>query len=83
MKHLYSQLEKHKCSVPHDDACKAYFNITSGRTITNALLSHRQKSVEVNREIVTRIIDISLLIGKQGLAFRGKKNESAYNLSSN
>ncbi|KAL5246331.1 hypothetical protein ACI65C_013739 [Semiaphis heraclei] len=70
LKHLYSQLEKHESSVPHDDACKAYLNITSGHTINNALLSHRQKSVELNREIVTRIIDISLLIGKQGLAFR-------------
>jgi hypothetical protein len=83
LKHLYSQLEKHESSVPHDDACKAYLNITSGHTITNALLSHRQKSVELNREIVTRIIDISLLIGKQGLAFRSKKNEAAYNLSLN
>ncbi|XP_060836128.1 uncharacterized protein LOC132918716 [Rhopalosiphum padi] len=83
LKHLYSQLEKHESSVPHDDACKAYLNITSGHTITNALLSHRQKSVELNREIVTRIIDISLLIGKQGLAFRSKRNEAAYNLSLN
>ncbi|XP_025421999.1 uncharacterized protein LOC112691815 [Sipha flava] len=37
--------------------------------------------VELNREIMTRIVDIALLIAKQGLAFRGKRNEAAYNLS--
>lgn len=37
--------------------------------------------VELNREIMTRIVDISLLITKQGLAFRGKRNEAAYSMS--
>lgn len=37
--------------------------------------------VELNREIMTRIVDIALLIAKQGLAFRGKRYEAAYNLS--
>jgi len=82
LKYLYHQLEKHENSKPHDSACKAYFNISSGKTITNSLLSHRQKMVELNREITTRIIvDIALLIAKQGLAFRGKRYEAAYNLS--
>ncbi|KAF0711081.1 Dimer Tnp hAT domain-containing protein, partial [Aphis craccivora] len=72
--------EKHENSKPHDSACKAYFNISSGKTI-NSFFSHRQKMVELNREIMTRIVDIALLIAKQGLAFRGKRYEAAYNLS--
>ncbi|KAL4141987.1 hypothetical protein QTP88_004520 [Uroleucon formosanum] len=81
LKYLYRQLEKHENSIPHDNACKAYFNISSGQTITNSLSSHRQKMVELNRKIMTRIVDIVLLIAKQGLAFRGKRNEAAYSMS--
>lgn len=80
LKYLYRQLEKHENSKPHDSACKVYFNISSGKTI-NSFFSHRQKMVELNREIMTRIVDIALLIAKQGLAFRGKRYEAAYNLS--
>jgi hypothetical protein len=81
LKYLYRQLEKHENSKPHDSACKIYFNISSGKTMTHSLLSHRQKMIELNKEIMTRIVDIALLIAKQGLAFRGKRNEAAYNLS--
>jgi hypothetical protein len=30
---------------------------------------------------MTRIANIALLIAEQGLAFRGKRNETAYNMS--
>lgn len=81
LKYLYRQLEKHENSIPHDNACTAYLNISSGATITNSLLSHRQKMVDLNREIMTRIVDIALLIAKQGLTFRAKRNESAYSMA--
>jgi len=33
--------------------------------------------VAKNREVANRIIDIILILAKQSLAFRGKRNESA------
>lgn len=42
--------------------------------------SLRKKQIENNREIMRRIVEVVLLIGKRGLSYRGKNYEAAYTL---
>ena len=41
----------------------------------------RGQQIERRRNIVERIVDVVKLIGKCGLAYRGKRNEAAYTLN--
>ena len=52
-----------------------------GRDVETLLDDQRHKHIIRNREILERVIDISYVIGKQNLAFRGHLNEAAYDLN--
>ena len=38
----------------------------------------RRKKVEKRRDVVQKLIRIILFLGKQGLAYRGKRHEAAH-----
>ena len=46
----------------------------------DTLLSQRLVEVNSRRNMLTRVIETVKLIGKSGLAIRGKRNEAVYNL---
>ncbi|XP_052130037.1 uncharacterized protein LOC127751083 [Frankliniella occidentalis] len=85
-RHCYKSIEKHELSVEHLAAVKAYLHFSERRSVLQVLntksLSLRAKQVADNREVVLRIINIVLFLAKQGIAFRGDKNEAAYTLHS-
>lgn len=81
--HLYKALDKHENSKAHNLAAQAANQNRCGKDIASMididLTRKLRNEVENNRRVVERLIDIILFIGKQGLAYRGKK-EAAYSL---
>lgn len=45
------------------------------------MVNRRQTEIEFRRNVLKRLIDIAKLIGKRGLSYRGKRNESAMSLN--
>nr|XP_018915260.1 PREDICTED: uncharacterized protein LOC109042787 [Bemisia tabaci] len=83
IKNIYQDVERHEMSEEHKTATSATFracqNLSIDHAINRDLVSKRVKEIEVRRQVVSRLIDITLFLARQGLAFRGTK-ESAYSL---
>ena len=80
-KHFYGALSEHEESKAHNNAAMAYLQASQKKdtdTLLNEdLLAMRNAEVYNNRQIVIRLIDIVLFIGKQGLALRGSQETAA------
>lgn len=83
-RHLSQTVGEHEKSNTHIESIKTYIAYKQGRTIETMLfktqLEERKKEIVERRKVVSGVIDVIKLIGKQGLAFRGKE-ESAYSLN--
>ena len=84
-KHLYTRLTEHEHSHCHNAAVEAYMrHLSKVGTISHMLGSpsaeRKRHMVEHRRAILHRVIEIIKTLGKQGLAFRGKRNESSFTL---
>ena len=73
------RIKKHENSKAHVDVKVAHVLFESGLHVTNLLNkqsedleNQRKKDVVKNREVLGRIIDVILLLGKQGSAYRGR-----------
>ena len=58
----------------------AKFRISNDQTIIAGLISQERQQIKKNREVLKRMIDVTLFLAKQGLAFRGHREN--YNSSS-
>jgi hypothetical protein len=85
VKHLYRVLTIHESSKGHEQAAMAYViaskNADIGTLINKAQMDKRKTDIDFRRKVIGRLIDIILFIGKQGLAFRGKREEAAADLN--
>lgn len=73
-RHASSQIWLHETSKSHILAANIYMQLDSSKTV-DTLLSHEQTvlrapQVKNNQEVVKRLIDWILCIGRQGLAYR-------------
>ncbi|KAL4147901.1 hypothetical protein QTP88_002228 [Uroleucon formosanum] len=73
----------------HDEHCRSHefavqtftqIKLEDRGDIVDIFDSSRRKIVANNREVLSRIINIIRFLAKQNLAFRGKRNESLYDL---
>ncbi|KAE8737339.1 hypothetical protein FOCC_FOCC017199, partial [Frankliniella occidentalis] len=82
-KTIYQNIERHELSKIHVTAVNAYIHAISNKdidTLINVdLVNQRASEKTFRRDVVQRLIDICLFIGRQGIAFRGS-DESAANL---
>lgn len=71
------KIEKHENCDRHKKAEKELFltkfRLFNDKTVLVGLLTAEKKEIEKNRNILKRIIDAVLFLGKQGLAFRGHR----------
>lgn len=82
-RHLTQTVEEHEVSVAHRDSVKAKIAYDNGSTIDKLVyekqLEKREKDVLDRRQVVSAVINVIKLIGKQGLAYRASE-ESACSL---
>ncbi|EZA59350.1 Zinc finger MYM-type protein, partial [Ooceraea biroi] len=82
-RHLRQTLGEHEKSNSHIESVKIYIAHKQRKTIETMLfekqLEIRKKEIIERRKILSAIIDVIKLIGKQGLAIRGTE-EGAYSL---
>lgn len=71
---------KHETSNQHQNAMRQYllakYSISNDRTVVPGLISQERRRVEKNREVLKRMIDVTLFLAKQGLPFRGHREHS-------
>ena len=71
------KIVKHETSKQHLDATRQYlitkYRISNDRTVISGLITQERHQVEKNREILKRMIDVTLFLAKQGLLFRGHR----------
>ena len=84
-KHLYTRLTEHEHSHCHNAAVEAYLKHLSKVGILLHMFGSpsaesKRHMVQHRRAILHRVIEIIKTLGKQGLAFRGKRNESSFTL---
>ncbi|KAL4132621.1 hypothetical protein QTP88_009743 [Uroleucon formosanum] len=83
-KHVYKAAEEHENSKTHQQAISATLQCAMskdiGSLIDRNLTFKRLKEIEQRRLVLKRLIDIIIVIGRQGLQFRGKE-ESAHSLN--
>ena len=67
----------HERSGAHQEAEKAYlmtkFHLSQDSTVIAELLKSEREQVEKNRRILHRLVDTTLFLARQGLAFRGHR----------
>lgn len=84
-KHVHQRIGEHEQSKMHKESCKNFMREQKGRSIQNLininLLNEHKLQVQKRRLVFTRMVQIVKFISKQGLSFRGHRNESAYFLS--
>lgn len=87
IKHFYNQIVKHECSASHECAVRVLMLASKQKDIENLMANEvtekRNLEVEFRRRVIRRIIDIILFIGKQGIAYRGHREEAAAYLDNN
>ena len=70
-------LEKHEKSHVHvkavTDMMKCRFRIETGSTVCQEQVSAYEREVRHNRDVLRRLLDIVLFLGKQNLSFRGHR----------
>jgi len=80
----YKAIDLHECSRDHAKAVSALMAFADDQSVKDRMASNatvlRKKQVTERREVVLRIINIVLFIGRQGLAFRGSQDEAACSL---
>jgi hypothetical protein len=83
IKTIYGQVVKHEEAQTHHEAMRAKLRAEMGKDIGTLLnedmQSKRLRDITTRRQVVSRIIDIILFIGRQGLSYRGSQ-EAAYTL---
>lgn len=83
-KHFYTRIKEHEQCKTHSVNVEAYMVYKSESMIGNVrndtLVSQRLVEVNYRRNVMTRVIETVKLIGKSGLAIRGKRNEAVYKL---
>ncbi|KAG8175953.1 hypothetical protein JTE90_026937 [Oedothorax gibbosus] len=84
IKHLYKSLVSHENSNSHRTASSAYIVATKNAdvmcVIDKNLADKRKIQVLQRRKILMRVIDIAIFLGRQGLSFRGHREEAVSNL---
>lgn len=83
VKRIYDKIKHHENNCrSHEFAVQTFTQITlrNRGDIVDMIDSSRRKIVANNREVVARVIDIIIFLAKQNLAFRGKRNESLYDI---
>lgn len=81
-KHGMGQVVTHETSKSHMVAANIYMQMDSSKTV-DTLLNHEQNllrssQVKQNQDVVKRLINWILLIGRQGLAYRGSAEAIKY-----
>ena len=71
VKHIYDAIKKHEISSTHQVSAEAYLLGNKHKTVLHLLSNERCKEIQFRRQVMLRLIDIILFIGRQGLAFRG------------
>lgn len=83
-KHVHQRIQEHEGSLCHSNSVEAYLlRKTKGDIVSIAGLSvsgKRKKEIQDRRAVVQKLVRIILFIGKQGLAYRGKRHEGAHEL---
>jgi hypothetical protein len=83
-KHFYTRIKEHEECKTHSVNVEAYMVYKSECMIRNVrndtLVSQRLVEINYRRNVLTRVIETVKLIGKSGLAIRGKRNEAVYKL---
>ncbi len=84
VKHVYDAVSTQENSKEHLASTTTALQYVSGKSVEDLISKNQREKhsseVEGRRNILRRIIDIILFLGKQGLVFRGKF-EGAYSLS--
>jgi len=74
------KITKHETSNQHHNSIRQYlllkYRISNDKTVISGLISQERRQVEKNREVLKRIIDVTLFLAKQGLPFRGHREHS-------
>lgn len=83
--HIYLRIGEHENSDHHTDCNNSNFITKEGKDIKKIIIygcTHvKEQQIERRWNIIERIVDVVQLIGKYGLAYRGKRNETAYTLN--
>ena len=84
-KHLFTRLTEHEKSHCHNAAVEAYLKHLSkvgtfSRMFGSPSAERKRHMVEHRRAILHRVTEIIKKLRKQGLACRGKRNESSFTL---
>ncbi|CAH2326702.1 zinc finger MYM-type 1-like [Pelobates cultripes] len=80
--HVHQRIEEHEKSAMHN--AEAFFLKSSSAGVDDLLLfkqmSVRREQVRNRLQVLHRVVDVVKVIGKQGLSYRGDKDEAAFNL---
>ena len=83
--HVYQRIEEHKCSKSHLASVEAFLIRKSSGNIVhlvdNSVLGIRKREIEQRGAVVQTLIRMVMFLGKQGLAFRGKRYEAIHELT--
>lgn len=83
VKRIYDKIREHEEHCRSNEFAVQIFTqikLKDRSDIIDIFYSLRRKIVANNQEVLGRIIDIIRFLAKQNLAFRGKRNESLYDL---
>jgi len=85
--HVHQRIEEHESSNSHSASVEAFLRHRSDRGMMqlfgSSSIDARRKKVEKKRDVVQKLIRIILFLGKQGLAYRGKRHEAAHESKNN
>ena len=84
-KHIYDRINEHEASTMHSLSAKAFLLRKSKANNVELLDSNavdiRRKKIEKKREVLKKIAQIVAVLGKQGLAFSGKRHKGAHEIN--
>ena len=80
--HVHKRIMDHESSNSHSASIEAFMTHRSGRGMMqlfgSSSIDARRKKVEKKGDVVQKLIRIILFLGKQGLAYHGKRHEAAH-----
>lgn len=83
-RHVFQRVVEHEKSDQHCNCVEAHDRHKISQDISGLLgtsvLLFRKDQVNERRKVLVRVIETIKLIGKRGLSYRGKRNESGYTL---
>lgn len=74
--YIYNKIEKLENYRLHKDAVFLFFQASQYKDTHSLITKKAKDNILNNREVVKRIIYIIIFLAKQGLAFRGHRNET-------